>query len=134
DPDVDVRLPFAAVEREHAARHDLLDTQSPGVAGAGVDLVHRVTTDRSTEPDFMESNAASTESSEMRSVTNLSNGRRPCWCRSMSIVTPLSVRQPPYQEDLGAPPRPKKSSFGRSRCISGVGTPTRTPRPARSRA
>ena len=43
-------------------------------------------------------------------------------------------RQSPYQEDFSEPPRPKTSSSGSSSVISGVGTPTRTTVPARSRA
>jgi hypothetical protein len=43
-------------------------------------------------------------------------------------------RQSPYQLRLERPPRPKKSIMGRSSFISGVGTPTSTTVPARSRA
>ena len=43
-------------------------------------------------------------------------------------------RQSPYQEDLSAPPRPNTSSSGSSSRMSGVGTPTSTTVPAKSRA
>ena len=43
-------------------------------------------------------------------------------------------RQSPYQDDFSAPPRPNTSSSGSSSFISGVGTPTSTTVPARSRA
>ena len=43
-------------------------------------------------------------------------------------------RQSPYQLGLSAPPRPKNSIIGRSMRMSGVGTPTCTSVPARSRA
>ena len=43
-------------------------------------------------------------------------------------------RQSPYQDDFSAPPWPKNSISGISSCISGVGTPTSTTVPARSRA
>ncbi|SKV09556.1 Uncharacterised protein [Mycobacteroides abscessus subsp. abscessus] len=45
-----------------------------------------------------------------------------------------SGRQSPYQEDFNEPPREKKSIKGISSVISGVGTPTNTTVPARSRA
>ena len=44
-------------------------------------------------------------------------------------------RQSPYQDDFSAPPRPNTSMSGMSGTfMSGVGTPTRTTVPARSRA
>ena len=43
-------------------------------------------------------------------------------------------RQSPYQDDLRAPPRPNTSISGSSSVMSGVGTPTSTTVPARSRA
>ena len=43
-------------------------------------------------------------------------------------------RQSPYQLDFSAPPRPKISISGSVTVSSGVGTPTRTTVPARSRA
>lgn len=43
-------------------------------------------------------------------------------------------RQSPYQLLLSEPPRPKISISGSSSFRSGVGTPTRTTVPARSRA
>lgn len=45
-----------------------------------------------------------------------------------------SGRQSPYHDDLRAPPREKKSTRGISSFMSGVGTPTSTTVPARSRA
>src|SRR5512140_1898772 len=66
----------------------------------------------------------------MVSDTNLSSGSRPCRYRSVSIGKSRSGRQSPYQEDLSAPPRPKKSSSGASSRMSGVGTPTSTTVPA----
>jgi hypothetical protein len=44
-----------------------------------------------------------------------------------------SGRQSPYQDDFSDPPRQKKSTSGISRIVSGIGTPTRTTVPARSR-
>ena len=52
----------------------------------------------------------------------------------MSIGKSRLGRQSPYQDDLVAPPRPKTSISGRSMVMSGVGTPTSTTVPARSRA
>ena len=47
----------------------------------------------------------------------------------------LLGRQSPYQLDFSEPPRPKTSISGMSGMrMSGVGTPTRTTVPARSRA
>ena len=45
-----------------------------------------------------------------------------------------SGRQSPYHDDFSAPPREKKSISGISNVMSGVGTPTSTTVPARSRA
>ena len=58
----------AAVETELPRRDDAVD------AGA-----HSTTTERSTSPRCMVANASSTWSSLTRSLTNFSNGRRPCW-------------------------------------------------------
>ena len=53
----------------------------------------------------------------------------------MSVGKSRDGRQSPYQLGLSAPPRPKKSIIGMSgSAMSGVGTPTCTTVPARSRA
>ena len=52
----------------------------------------------------------------------------------MSTGKSRDGRQSPYQLGLSRPPRPKKSIMGRSMRMSGVGTPTWTTVPARSRA
>ena len=70
----------------------------------------------------------------MVSDTNLSRGSRPCWCRSTSIGKSREGRQSPYQDDLIEPPRPKISMSGVDQTIVGLGTPTSTVVPARSRA
>ena len=53
----------------------------------------------------------------------------------MSVGKSRLGRQSPYHDGFSAPPRPKKSIIGMSgRAMSGVGTPTCTTVPARSRA
>ncbi len=69
DPDVVLHLPAAAVEFEGAGGDEPVD---PEVAGA-----HRTTTERSTSPWCMRSNACSTASSSMVSLTNAPRSRRP---------------------------------------------------------
>ena len=57
------------------------------------------------------------------------------YARDLAGTLVLVGRQSPYQLDLSAPPRPNTSINGISGIfISGVGTPTRTSVPARSRA
>src|SRR5450756_847757 len=103
-------------------------------AGAGTGSVQKTTTLLSTSPCSILAKAASTSPSPIVSETNFSSGSRPSRCRSTSIGKSRLGRQSPYQEDLSAPPRPNTSSNGSSSCISGVGTPTSTTTPARSRA
>src|SRR3954452_23909253 len=124
-PDVVVDVEVLPVEAEHPADDDLLDPSG-----------HRqnTTTLRSTSPRCIFSKASSTSLRAMVSETNSSSGKRPCRYRSMSIGKSREGRQSPYQEDLTAPPRPKISIAGRVICMSGVGTPTMTTRPARARA
>src|SRR6185369_16325159 len=124
-PDVVVHRPGLAVEVEGPRRDDPLDADLAG---------HSTTTERSTSPWRIRSNAASTSSSPIRSLTNASRSRRPCRYRSTSIGKSRLGRQSPYHEDLSEPPRAKKSSSGISMRMSGVGTPTSTTVPARSRA
>ena len=53
----------------------------------------------------------------------------------MSVGKSRDGRQSPYHDGFSAPPRPKKSIIGMSgSAMSGVGTPTCTTVPARSRA
>ena len=61
-------------------------------------------------------------------------GRRPCRWRSTSIGKSRLGQAVAVPARLEAPPRPKKSIIGRSMRISGLGTPTCTTVPARSRA
>src|SRR5580693_2418889 len=103
-------------------------------AGPHRDAGHSSTTLRSTSPLSILAKASSIWSSAIVSDTNLSSGRRPARCRSTSIGKSRLGRQSPYQEDLSAPPRPNTSSSRSSSRISGVGTPTSTTVPARSRA
>src|SRR4051794_6893342 len=124
DPDVVVDFPTAAVEFESAVRDDATDRAA----------VHSTTTERSTSPACILWNASSMSSSPMRSDTNFSSGNRPCKYRLISVGKSRSGRQSPYQEDFSAPPREKKSISGISSVMSGVGTPTSTTVPARSRA
>src|SRR3954454_10683871 len=91
------------------------------------------TTERKTSPRCIFVNASSTSPRPMVSLTNCSSGRRPCRCRSTSIGKSRDGRQSPYQLELTDPPRPKTSINGSSRVMSGVGTPTSTTRPAKSR-
>jgi hypothetical protein len=111
EPDVVVDVPAAAVETELPRRDDAVDAQA-----------HSTTTERSTSPRCMVSNAASTWSNLMRSLTNFSSGRRPCWYRSTSAGKSRSDRQSPYHDDFSAPPRENKSTSGISSVMSGVGT------------
>jgi hypothetical protein len=67
-PDVVVDVPSAPVETELPRRDDAVDAWT-----------HRTTTERSTSPRCMVANASSTWSNLMRSLTNFSSGRRPCW-------------------------------------------------------
>ena len=120
EPDVVVDFPTATVEFERSVRDYLVD--------------HKTTTERSTLPPCILWNASSMSPSAMRSETNLSSGSRPCRCRSIRVGKSRSGRQSPYQDDFNEPPREKKSTSGMSRRMSGVGTPTRTTVPARSRA
>src|SRR5690606_22810008 len=124
DPHVVVDVPGAAVEAELSGGDEPFD------AGGH----HSTTTERSTSPRCMRSKAFSTSSSPTVSVTNAARSSRPCRCRSISIGKSREGRQSPYQEDFSEPPRPKTSRSGSSSFISGVGTPTRTTVPARSRA
>src|SRR3954469_23542728 len=73
EPDVVVDVPAATVQTELPRRDDTLDPQA-----------HSTTTERNTSPRCMVSNASSTWSSLMRSLTNLSSGRRSCLYRSTS--------------------------------------------------
>src|SRR3954471_9879308 len=123
EPDVVVDVPTAPVETELPRRDNPVDAHA-----------HSTTTERSTSPRCMVSNASSTWSSLMRSLTNLSSGRRPCSYRSTSAGKSRSGRQSPYHDDFKEPPREKKSMSGISSVMSGVGTPTNTTVPARSRA
>src|SRR5690606_34213399 len=122
-PDVVVDLPAAAVQFEHPGRDHLLDGEP-----------HSSTTDRSTSPRATFEKAASTSSRPMVSDTKASRSRRPWRYRSMSIGKSRDGRQSPNQDDFSAPPRPNTSNSGSSMRISGVGTPTSTTVPARSRA
>src|SRR5437879_2568603 len=72
-PDVVVDVPGPTVQRESSFGDDTFNAQA-----------HSTTTERSTSPRCMVSNACSTWSSLMRSLTNLSSGRRPCSYRSTS--------------------------------------------------
>ncbi len=94
----------------------------------------RTTTDRSTSPACILWNASSIASRPMRSETNFSSGSRPCRYSEIRVGKSRSGRQSPYQEDFNDPPREKKSTNGISSVMSGVGTPTSTTVPARSRA
>ena len=58
----------------------------------------------------------------------------PCRYRSTSMGKSREGRQSPYHDAFSAPPRANRSSSGSSRRICGVGTPTSTTVPARSRA
>src|SRR5690606_15582511 len=123
DPDVVLDLPASPVEGEGSGGHQVLDR------------AHRTTTERSTPPRCILSKAPSTSSRGISSVMNLSNGSLPCRYRSIRAGKSRDGRQSPYQEDFSAPPWEKYSSsgsFGAS--MSGVGTPTRTTVPPRSRA
>src|SRR5581483_8590140 len=102
DPDVVVDAPCLAVEAERPARHGVVDS-------------HRITTDLSTSPRCIFSNAASMSPTPIFSVTNSSSGSRPWRYRSMRSGKSRDGRQSPYHDDLSAPPRPKKSISGRSR-------------------
>ena len=68
EPDVVVYVPAAAVETELPRRDDAVDAWA-----------HSTTTERSTSPRCIVSNASSIWSNLMRSLTNFSSGRRPCW-------------------------------------------------------
>ena len=128
EPDVVGDLPLAAVESEDARRVDEFDR------GVLMKLIS-TTTLRSTSPRSIRWNASSTSPRPMVSVTKSSSGRRPCRWRSTSSGKSRLGRQSPYQLGLSAPPRPKKSIIGMSgNVIVGVGTPTCTTVPARSRA
>src|SRR4051794_15752275 len=124
-PDVVVDVEVLPIEAEDAGDDDLVDAGSHP---------QNTTTERSTSPRCIFSKASSTSLSAMVSLTKSSSGKRPCRYRSMSIGKSRLGRQSPYQEDLIAPPRPKISIAGRVISMSGVGTPTITTRPARSRA
>src|SRR5699024_2427156 len=142
DPDVVVHLPGAAVEGERAAGDEVLHPHP--AAGIGALHSHRTsppvgaglisTTERSTFPAVIFSNAGSTSSMPMRSVTKPSRSSRPRRYCSTSIGKSREGRQSPYQADLIDPPRPNTSSSGSSQVVPGSGTPTSTTRPARSRA
>jgi hypothetical protein len=93
-----------------------------------------MTTERSTSPSCIFSKAASMSVRPIFSLTNASSGSLPCRYRSSSIGKSRDGRQSPYQEDFSAPPLLKKSISGISSRMSGVGTPTSTSVPARSRA
>src|ERR1700677_782487 len=120
DPDVVVDVPGASVEGEGARREEVLD--------------HKITTERSTSPRRIASNASVIPSRLIVSLTKASSASRPCLNRSMSIGKSREGRQSPYHDDFSAPPRPNTSCSGSSSLISGVGTHTRTTVPARSRA
>src|SRR5699024_5351190 len=142
DPDVVVHLPGTTVEGERAAGDQVVHPH----AAAGVDTFgsHQTsppvgaglisTTERSTFPAVILSNAGSTSSIPIRSVTKPSRSSRPRRYCSTSIGKSREGRQSPYQADLIDPPRPNTSSSGISQAVPGSGTPTSTTRPARSRA
>ncbi len=125
DPDVVVHLPLAAVQREDARGDEPFDPARPSqdhhraqhVAAPhrGERLLDVVQRDRLAD--------------ERVQVQPALAGRG----RSASGKS-RDGRQSPYQEDFSEPPRPKTSSSGSSSVISGVGTPTSTTVPARSRA
>src|SRR5699024_6391316 len=124
-PDVVVDVEGLAVQAERPRRDRVIDARGH----------QSTTTERRTSPWCIRSNAASTPSRAISSVTNASRSSLPCWYRSTSIGKSRLGRQSPYQLDFRAPPRPKTSIKGISGTVmSGVGTPTRTSTPARSRA
>src|SRR6478735_8655153 len=125
EPDVVVDFPTAAVEFEGPVGDNALN-------GPAVHL--RTTTERSTSPACMRWNPASISSKPMRSETNFSSGSLPCRYNEIRVGKSRSGRQSPYQDDFNDPPREKKSISGISSVMSGVGTPTSTTVPARSRA
>src|SRR6185312_1740723 len=157
DPDVVVDFPTAAVEFEHSVGDNALNGSTVhrlllfarALIGSvcssrerSSDLsplrasAHRsnTTTERSTCAAWILWKASSMSSSPMRSETNFSSGSRPCRYRLIRVGKSRSGRQSPYQDDFNAPPREKKSISGISSVMSGVGTPTSTTVPARSRA
>src|SRR6478735_197127 len=125
EPDVVVDFPTATVEFEHPVGDDACDRAA----------VHFITTtERSTSPACILWKASSMSPSPMRSETNFSNGSLPCRYRLIRVGKSRSGRQSPYHDDFSAPPREKKSTSGISSFMSGVGTPTSTTVPAKSRA
>src|SRR5699024_5692961 len=122
DPYVVVHVEGLPVEGGGSGRDEMFDCSH-----------QNSTTDLSTWPAFILSNAGSTSAMPMRSDTNLSNGSRPCSYISPSIGKSRSGRQSRYQEDLSPPPRPNTSANGTVSSICGVGTPTSRTVPARSR-
>lgn len=70
-PDIVVDLVGLPIGAKRPTRHGVIHT---GAGGA-----HRTTTDRSTSPWCIRSNAVSTSSSPIRSLTKASRSSRPCW-------------------------------------------------------
>src|SRR5690606_7272978 len=122
-PDVVVDVERLAVQAERAGDDGVIDSRA-----------HSTTTERNTDPECILSNACSTSPNPIFSVTDGSRFSRPCRYRSISIGKTRDGRQSPYHDDYAAPPRENTSISGSSNVMSGVGTPTRTAVPARSRA
>src|ERR1700753_916369 len=83
-----------------------------GLGGLAPEGDQNTTTLRSTSPRSILLKAASTSPRAMVSETNLSSGRRPSRCRSISIGKSRLGRQSPDQGELSAPPPANKSSRG----------------------
>src|SRR3954468_20120507 len=125
EPDIVVDFPTAAVEFERAVGDNPLNRTAVHV---------NATTLRSTSPACILWKASSMSPSPMRSETNFSSGSRPWVYKLIKVGKSRSGRQSPYHDDFNEPPREKKSISGISNVMSGVGTPTSTTVPARSRA
>ena len=124
EPDVVVDFPTATVEFEGA------------VGDHAIDVAHYQHHHRAQHLAVMHLVECLLDVRRARCVRRRTSpsGSRPCRCRSIRVGKSRSGRQSPYQDDFNAPPWEKKSTSGMSRRMSGVGTPTRTTVPARSRA
>ena len=134
EPDVVVDLEVLAVDREDA-RCACTTRRSVAVTGAGRLSSSMTTTERSTSPRSILWKASSTPSSAMVSDTKRSRSKRPCRYRSMSIgksrdgqavAVPRRLERPAPAEELD------HRDVGHRHV--GLGTPTCTTVPARSRA
>ena len=128
-PDVVLDVEVLAVEREDAVRADEVDARRHRGAGsehhhraehlAALHLVERLL-------DLVERDRLRHEPVEVEAALQVEVDEQ----RGSRGVG----RQSPYHDGLSAPPRPKNSIIGISSAMSGVGTPTWTTVPARSRA